>query len=308
MEVVILDESRNVVETNVVGEIAIRSAYLFPAYWNNQALTEAAFLPHADTDGRRTFLTGDLGRLRADGCLEYFGRKDFRFKIRGHSIQAEEVETALLKIPEILQATVTTFKDGQGDDRLVAYIVPRQTTVPTVSELRRFVRELLPEYMIPTSFVTLESLPLMPNGKVNRHELPPPTRRRPELSSPYSKPRSPVELAIARVWSDVLSIDAIGRDDNFFDLGGDSLVASKIVATVNRIFPLTLSITDFFASPTVAENCQLLISKEALPGQMDIVAGAYLLIEALSSEEIHRIVESEREKRERTIHQPIKED
>jgi amino acid adenylation domain-containing protein len=308
LEILILDECRNAVNTDALGEIAIRSAYLFPGYWNNQALTEAAFLPHADADGRRTYLTGDLGRLRADGCLEYLGRKDFRFKIRGHSIQAEEVEVALLKIPEIVQATAATFKDGQGDDRLVAYIVPRQTSVPNVSDLRRLLGDLLPQYMIPTRFMVLKSLPLMPNGKVNRQELPLPPRVRPELSSPYSKPLTSVESAVAKLWSDALSIDVVGRDDNFFDLGGDSLVASKIVSTLNRIFPCSLSITEFFASPTVAENCQSLIGKEAFPGQTEIVSDAYLKIEAMSSEEIHRVVESEREMRQPAKQQPIKED
>ena len=298
LEILILDESGKAMEVNTVGEIAIRSAYLFPGYWNDPALTKAAFLPYIDPEGRRIFCTGDLGRLRPDGCLEYLGRKDFRFKIRGHSIQAEEVELALLKIPEISQAAVAARKDGLGDDRLVAYIVFVRTPAPTVTRLRHLLKELLPDYMVPTTFVTLKSLPAMPNGKVDRQRLPLPTKARPELNCPYSEPGTAIESVIAKIWSDSLGIDAIGKHDNFFDLGGDSLIASKIVSNLNQIFPWSLAASEFFASPSVAGNSESLKAKEPRAGQTDKVARAFLRIEAMSAAEISQAVNDERLKRQ----------
>lgn len=298
MDVVILDERGRELPMNSVGEIAIRSAYLFPGYWKNPELTSAAFLPEVDEEGRRIFRTGDVGRLQADGCLEYLGRKDFRFKIRGHSIQAEEVELALLKISNIAQAVVTARKDSRGDDRLVAYIVPRTTGVPTVSRLREVLKEALPDYMLPTTFVVLDSLPLNPNGKVNRQALPLPTRARPDLSSPFVEPRAAVESAIAKIWSEALWIDTIGVHDAFLDLGGDSLIASRVVERIGKIFPWSLTMREFFESATVAEISQVLVTKEPEPGHTEKIARAFLRVENMSTAEIKSAFSDERMKRE----------
>ena len=283
---------------NTVGEIAIRSAYLFPGYWNNPELTSAAFLPAVDEQAKRIFRTGDLGRVQADGCLEYLGRKDFRFKIRGHSIQAEEVELALLKISDIAQAAVTARKDDHEDDRLVAYIVPRYKAVPTVSQLRELLKETLPDYMLPTTFVVLDSLPLNPNGKVNRQALPLPTRARPDLNSLFVEPRAAVESAIAKIWSQALWIDTIGIHDAFLDLGGDSLIASKVVGRIGKIFPKSLTMREFFESATVAEISQVLVTKEPEPGQAEKIARAFLKVENMSTAEIKSAFSDERMKRE----------
>jgi amino acid adenylation domain-containing protein len=294
MEILILDESGREVEVNSVGEIAIRSAYLFPGYWNSPALSEAAFLPYSDLEGRRIFRTGDLGRLRSDGCLEYLGRKDFRLKIRGHSIQTEEVELALLKIPEIAQAAVAARKDDHGDDRLTAYIVPNLTPAPTVSHMRDLLKEVLPDYMIPSSFVTLTALPVLPNGKVNRQELPLAQKVRPELRVSYAEPRSPVESVLAKIWSAALGVETVGVHDNFFELGGDSLISSKIVSHLNRIFPWNLGLNEFFSAPTVDGISKLLIAKESAPEQTDRVARTFLQIESMSAAEISRAVSDAR--------------
>jgi hypothetical protein len=235
-----------------------------------------------------------LGRLRPDGCLEYLGRKDFKLKIRGHSIQTEEVELALSKIPQIAQAAVAARKDSYGDDRLVAYVVTHRTPAPTVSELRELLKEWLPDYMIPTTFVDLTSLPLLANGKVNRQALPLVPKTRPRLRSSYAEPHTPIEGVIAKAWSEALGIDTIGTHDNFFDLGGDSLISSKIVSNLNRIFPWNLALSDFFASPTVAGIADVMVAKEPDRGQADRVARAYLEIERMSAAAISRAVSDAR--------------
>jgi len=297
MEVVILDDTGNELPENSAGEIAIRSAYLFPYYWRNPQLTKASFLPDPRREDARIFRTGDLGILRPDSCLEYLGRKDFRLKIRGHSIQSEEVEVALLKITEIKQAVVLARQDDYGDDRLVAYIVFNHKANPSISRLREHLKENLPDYMLPSTFMVLDSLPLMPNGKVNRQELPPPTRQRPQLSSPLVAPQSPVEVVVAKRWSKVLGVEPIGLHDGFFDLGGDSLLASKIVSSLSSIFPRSLSLSEFLQAPTVAGLASLLVAKELTPGQADRVAGATLQVESMSTAEIEAAISAERAKR-----------
>jgi len=297
MEVFIIDDDGNQVPTHTLGEIAIRSAYLFPYYWRNPALTKAAFIPDAEEKDRRIFRTSDLGLLRADGCLEYRGRKDFRLKIRGHSIQAEEVEIALLKIPEVKQAVVAAKQDERGDDRLVAYVVFEQNPGLSVSQLRDILKESLPDYMLPSNFVILDSLPFMSNGKVNRQELPPPTGERPRLSSPFVEPQSPVQAVIAKRWSETLCVERIGVHDSFFDLGGDSLLASKIISSLSRIFPWNLSLPEFFEALTVARMADALLTKEPSAGHTERIARTVLQIEAMSGAEIRAAVRDERSKR-----------
>jgi amino acid adenylation domain-containing protein len=297
MDVLILDEAGKELGLNSVGEIAVRSAYLFQGYWKNPALTDATFLPNPEGGDRRIFRTGDLGRLRPDGCLECVGRKDFQLKIRGHSIQAEEVELALLKIPEIEQTAVVARPDNHGDDRLVAYIVPCPNQAVSINRLRDLLKATVPDYMIPSMFVVLGSLPLRPNGKVNRQTLPPPGRKRPKLSNPIAAPRTAPESIIAKIWSETLGIDEIGTDDNFFDLGGDSILASKIVATVTKTFSWGLSVREFFEAPTVARTSQILTTKEPSPGLTDNVAQAVLEVESMSPEDISRVLRDERNRR-----------
>ena len=297
MEVFIIDDDGNQVPTHTLGEIAIRSSYLFPYYWRNPALTKASFIPDAEGKDRRIFRTSDLGRLRADGCLEYHGRKDFRLKIRGHSIQAEEVEIALLKIPQVKHAVVAAKQDEHGDDRLIAYVVFGLNSDLSVSQLRDMLKETLPDYMVPSNFVILDSLPLMPNGKVNRQGLPPPTGKRPRLSSPFVEPQSPVQAVIAKRWAEVLWVERIGVHDSFFDLGGDSLLASKIVSNLSRIFPWNLSLPEFFEALTVARMADALLTKEPSAGQTERIARTVLQIEAMSGAEIRAAVRDERSKR-----------
>jgi amino acid adenylation domain-containing protein len=296
-EVLILDESGNSLGAEEIGEIAVRSAYMSPGYWNNSTLTDAVFVTDSGGPGRRIFRTGDLGRLRSDGCLEYLGRKDFRMKIRGHSIQAEEVESALLRIPGISQAAVAAYKDDYGDDRLVAYVTPTDQKAPGISHIRDELNKSLPEYMIPSKFMIIESLPLNANGKVNRQELPRPDLDRPNLYTHFSAPTTPVQSVLAKIWSEALGINSIGIHDNFFDLGGDSLIASRIVSAIGRIFPWNLTLGEFYDACTVAKAAQLLVQEAQSAERAEKVAALFMQVDGMSAAEVETMLTKERNKK-----------
>ena len=190
----------------------MRSRYLSPGYWRRPDLTQAVFLPDPEGGDARVYHTGDLGRLRSDGCLEHLGRKDFRVKIRGQRVEVGEVESALMDLGA-KEAVVVGREDGVEGPRLVAYVVPGSTPTPTVSRLRRGLRERLPGHMIPATVVFLNALPLTPNGKVDRQALPRPDYTRPELDTPFAAPRTPVEEALAEIWAEILGLDRIGIHD-----------------------------------------------------------------------------------------------
>jgi amino acid adenylation domain-containing protein len=297
MEVLILDDSGNSLRVNEVGEIAVRSDYIFPGYWNNSALTAAVFVGDPDGHGKRIYRTGDLGRLQPDGCLEYLGRKDFRLKIRGYRIQAEEVELALLQIPGISQAVVASHKDGYGDDRLVAYVTPAPKKIPTISGMRDSLKQRLPDYMVPSKFVILESLPPNANGKVNRRELPTPDLDRPKLGTRFSAPTNPMESVLVKIWSEALAINRVGIHDLFLDLGGDSIIAARIVSTIGRIFPWNFTIAEFYEACTVAQAAQLLVQKAPSEERAEKIATLFLRVDSMSSAEVETMLADERRKR-----------
>jgi len=269
MNVFVIDEDGKDLGCDSVGEIAVRSEYLFERYWKQPALTNAVFIPDETGADCRTFRTGDFGRMRQDGRLEYIGRKDSQLKVRGHTVQPEEVELALLRIPGIAQGVALGMPDFQGDTRIVAYVVPNENQTLTVTYIRNCLKERLPEYMIPSAFVILSALPIKPSGKLDRDALPLPGLARPPLTEPLVEPRTPVQRAIAGIWSDALGISEIGVRDNFFDLGGDSIVASKVLAAMNKTFPGALSVPEFFQYPTVEDIAQLLRAKELNAVQID---------------------------------------
>ena len=253
MEVLLLDDAREVVESGEAGEIAIRSEFLSPGYWRNPELTRKVFLQRVGDHGHRVYLTGDMGRMNADGGLEHIGRKDFQIKVRGHRVNSDEIEIMLLTVPCIKEVAVVARQSIAGDRRLIAYLVFKSKLSATVSQLRDSLSEKLPMYMIPSTFVVLDALPLTSNGKIDRRALPEPPVSRPELDIPFVVPRTIIEETISRIWSEVLEVDRCGVDDNFFDLGGDSLLAGRIVARVNRHFHANIAVSDFFESATVGK-------------------------------------------------------
>jgi acyl-coenzyme A synthetase/AMP-(fatty) acid ligase len=211
MEVAVVDASGAPVAAGEVGEIAVRSEYLALGYWNRPDLTERAFV--SDASGRRTYRTGDLGRLRADGCLEHLGRKDSLVKIRGVSVSLTMVEATLAALPGIREAVVTAPTDRQEARRLVAYYVAAAGAEPTAGELRRRLAERLPPEMIPSRYVKLDALPLNQNLKVDRAALPAITGERPRLDQACVPPQDPTQAELVHIWEDLLDIRPIGIRD-----------------------------------------------------------------------------------------------
>ena len=189
-QVMVVDEQGEPVVTGEKGQIVLRSRFLSLGYWHNPEQTATRYLPDPEGGDQRLFLTGDLGRMRPDGCLEFHGRLDSMLKIRGYRIEPEAIERALLAHPALRDCVVVPRPGSDGQPRLVAYLAPHQKPGPTTSELRDLLAQSLPDYMIPARFVLLDSLPRNTNSKVDRQALPPPGRTRPTLDTPYVAPRT----------------------------------------------------------------------------------------------------------------------
>lgn len=250
----VLDSQQRPAPIGVTGELYIGGDGVALGYFNRPELTSERFLPDPfrDEPEARLYRTGDLVRYRGDGTLEFLGRADFQVKVRGFRIELGEIETVIGKHPEVQQVVVTAREDRPGDKRLVAYIVPRPGQSPVTNGLSGFVREQLPDYMVPTAFVTLEALPLTPNNKVDRKALPTPDFQRLDSGTPFVPPRNPTEDMLARIWAAVLGVEKVGIHENFFDLGGHSLLATQIVSRVRQHFEIDPPLRDLFENPTVA--------------------------------------------------------
>jgi amino acid adenylation domain-containing protein len=274
MEILLLDERGRAVGCDQVGEIAVKSRHLSPGYWRRPEATRSAFLDEPNGGDQRIYLTGDLGRMLPDGCLIPCGRKDFRIKVRGYTVEPAEVEDALLNVDGIKDAVVVGHESTPGNRRLVAYLVLKQGA-PDLRALRRMLVEKLPDYMIPSAFVVMEALPRTPSGKVDRRMLPAPGTERPDLGTSFVSPGTPVERKLARIWSEVLSVDRVGIHDDFFDLGGDSLAATRLVSRAVKQFQAEVPLRSLFQSPTVAEMAAVITEHQA---------------KKLSSIDLHRIL------------------
>ncbi|MEG5094021.1 amino acid adenylation domain-containing protein [Microcoleus sp. B13-B4] len=254
-EVFLLNEAGE--KTDIYGEIAVRSPYIALGYWHKANLTRAVFLSDPECGSRRIYRTGDLGRIRPDGSIEFLGRKDFQVKIRGFRIELGEIETAIAQHPSVRETVVIATEDVPGNKHLVAYIVLTQPV--TTDELRHILRRKLPEYMIPTSFVFLDSLPLTPNGKVDRLALPAPQLHR--SFDKFVAPRTPIEEMLAQIWASVLKVERVGIHDNFFELGGHSLLATQLISRLPEAFGTSLPLRSLFESPTVAQLSEVILSE-----------------------------------------------
>jgi len=281
--VYLLDAHFNRTPIGVPGELFIGGPAVARSYHNRPALTAEKILPNpfSKTAGGCMYRTGDLARYRPDGMIEFVGRIDYQVKIRGFRIELEEIETVLGQHPAIREVAVIVREDSPGEKRLVAYIVttkderrktkdepdPSFVLRPSsfVSELRAFLIERLPDYMIPSAFVLLDALPLTPNGKVNRRALPAPPRLRSELDSAFVAPRTPLEELLAGIWADVLDLDYIGIHDDFFALGGQSLLAARVMARVREASQLELPIRAIFDQSTVASLAEYIAQAYPTP-------------------------------------------
>ncbi|MGN9762080.1 amino acid adenylation domain-containing protein, partial [Streptomyces sp. SD31] len=247
----VLDAALRPVPAGVPGELYIAGVQLARGYLGRPGLSAERFTadPHG-APGSRMYRTGDLARWNHDGSLDYLGRADQQVKLRGFRIELGEIEAALVRQPEVGQAAVVLREDRPGDQRLVAYTVPSGDTGPGSAALTARLRELLPDYMVPSAYVTLPELPVTPNGKLDRRALPVPDRTE---RSGGRAPRTPREELLCTLFAEVLGVDAVGVDDGFFELGGHSLLATQLISRIRTALGAELSIQRVFESPSVAE-------------------------------------------------------
>ena len=246
--VFILDVDMQLVPVGVAGELYTGGDGLARAYLHHPALTAQKFVPHPFADGQRLYRTGDLARYVADGTIEFLGRIDQQVKIRGFRVELGEIEAALSECPAVHECVVVARGDTLEEKRLVAYVVADMEEAET---LRESLKEKLPDYMVPSAFVTLDSLPLMPNGKVDRKALPAPHASCQEQTASYVGPRDTFELRLCRIWENVLRVRPVGARDNFFDLGGNSLLAVRLMAQARKEFDRDIPINVLFQGATV---------------------------------------------------------
>ena len=254
-QVYVLDRHLQPAPVGVPGELCLSGDGLARGYLNRPELTAEKFIPNpfSERSEARLYQTGDLARFLPDGNLEFLGRRDHQVKIRGFRIELGEVESVLGQHPAMSESVVVARQETTGERRLVAYLVTRPDSALNLSELREFLKKKLPDYMVPSAFVSLEKLPLTPNGKVDRKALPAPSQSRPDLEQTYTAPRTTTEEVLAEIWSEVLGLSQAGLHDNFFELGGHSLLVTQVLSRVREAFRVELSLRLFFETPTIAE-------------------------------------------------------
>jgi len=251
--VYLLDKYLNPTPLGIPGEIYIGGVCLARGYHHRPEMTAERFIPDpfSRDAGARLYRTGDMGKYLPDGAIEFYGRVDFQVKVRGFRIELAEIESVLAEHSAIEDVVVLAKKDKAGENRLVAYIVPDHKPLPDNHEIREFLKSRMPEYMVPTAFVTLEAFPLTPNGKIDRKALPEPEEFRVSSEATYVKPRTELESVVATIWQEVLQMEKVGINDNFFDLGGHSLTMVKVHSALCEKLGRDISIVEMFKYPTV---------------------------------------------------------
>lgn len=291
LAVTVVDETGQPAASNadgdMIGEVVVSGRFLSSGYWRRPDLTAAVFDDDPDRPGWRRYRTGDWVRVRPDGIFEFQGRRDERIKVRGYTVELTAVQAALAALPDVRNCAVIAQGAPDGGKRMVAFYVAQEpASPPTPALLRQRLAQTLPDYMIPAAFVVLDTLPLTPNDKIDSRALlalaPSPTQR-PDLPYDYVAPRTPTEAQMAGIWADVLGIDAIGVDDNFLDLGGNSILAARIVARVLRDLPAqSITLATLLQAPTIAEMAAILPPRLAEAEQL---AALLAEMEALADDE-----------------------
>jgi len=252
-QIYLLDQREQPVPIGAAGELWIAGDGVVRGYYERPELTDERFRPDpfSKRSGARMYRTGDLARYRADGSLEFLGRVDFQVKLRGYRIELGEIEAALGQDDAVREAVVVAREDVPGDKRLVAYLVAQPKATIDVDAARARLRDTLPDYMVPSNFVVLDKFPLTPNAKVDRKALPAPDRVAARATAEYVAPDGELESQIAEVWTSILNVDKVGMDDNFFDLGGHSLLTVQMHRQLKDIVDKPLALTDLFRFPTI---------------------------------------------------------
>jgi len=282
-QIYILDREMREVPEGEAGEICIGGAGLARGYINRPVLTAERFVSKTFSNGSETRLyrTGDLGRFLPDGQIAFLGRQDEQIKIRGYRIEPDEIVCQLDAHPAVQTSAVIAREDAAGEKQLVAYVVLAADAAPQDLKLREFLSERLPEYMVPAAFVRLDTLPLTPNGKIDRATLPPPDSGNLLRHQPSVAPRTPIEERLIRILTPLLRVEKIGLNDNFFFLGGHSLLGTQLVTRINRTFNVEMTLLNLFEHPTVAEIAaeveRLVAVRAATMGSGDLQRGSSML-------------------------------
>ncbi|MCG6137779.1 MAG: amino acid adenylation domain-containing protein [Nostoc sp. LLA-1] len=266
----ILDSHLQLVPLGVTGELYIGGVGVARGYLNRPELTQERFITHPFIDGEKLYKTGDLARYLPDGNIEYIGRIDHQVKIRGLRIELGEIENSLTQHPQIREAVVITQTDHLNQQRLIAYIVTPQQQ-PTPNELRSFLKQTLPEYMVPSAFVVLESLPLNPSGKVDRRSLPQTDSSILSGDETIISPRNQLEQQLAAIWSEILNISPLGVTNNFFEIGGNSLSAVHLMSAIEKQFARNLPLAILFANGTIEKLAAVINSSDEVDFDSPII-------------------------------------
>jgi len=284
-QIYLLDANLQPVPIGVTGELYIGGDSLARGYLNQPELTAEKFIANPFIDNSRLYKTGDAARYLPDGNIEFLGRLDQQVKIRGFRIELGEIEAAIRQHPEIEQVVVIGRENVPGEQHIVAYIVPKVQAAPDVQE---YLLQKLPDYMIPSFFVYLKSLPLTANGKLDRQALPPPEKVRSQ--GYFVAPRNPIEATLAAIWAEVLKVEQVGINDNFFKLGGHSLLATQVISRLRQAFQIDLPLHCLFKAPTVADLADVIAEK--LSEQADVASLDAMVaeLEQLSDAEIQQLL------------------
>ncbi|MCX7571136.1 amino acid adenylation domain-containing protein [Tumebacillus sp. DT12] len=268
VQVYLLDPNGQPLPPGIAGEVHVGGAQVTRGYLRRDELTSEKYIasPLAAAPGERLYKTGDLARYLPDGKLEYIGRIDDQVKIRGFRVELGEIASVILNSAAVREVAMLVREDAPGDKRLVAYFVPAEGVEPDLQALRRELKEQLPDYMVPSAFVPLEVLPLTSNGKVDRRALPAPEGGRDELATEYVAPRNETEERLVRIWADVLRLERIGVLDNFFDLGGHSLLGTQVISRIRQEFQVSVPLRSLFEQPTVAFLAEVIVKAQSQDG------------------------------------------
>jgi acyl-coenzyme A synthetase/AMP-(fatty) acid ligase/acyl carrier protein len=298
MRLYILDRHLEPVPIGVTGELHVGGDGLARGYLDQPGFTAERFIPDpfGGAPGGRLYKTGDLTRWLEDGQVEFVARNDFQVKVRGFRIEPGEIETVLREHESVGEAVVVARTGTRGDAYLAAYVVAARGPLPTTAELRAFLKEKLPEYMLPSVYLVLDKLPLTPQGKVDRRALPRSEGAARELDVSFVAPRNAIEEVLAEIFAEVLMIERVGVNDNFFELGGHSLLATQLVSRVRKDFQPDLPLRKIFEAPTVAALAALLVAGEPSPGQFEKRAETLQRIGSLSADDLEEMLKRKRAK------------
>lgn len=266
----LVDDAGQPVAAGETGELVVKSPFIADGYWRNPKATAAVFADDPERPGQRIYRTGDLGRFLPDGRFLFLGRKDRQVKIRGFRVELAEVEATLTQHPDVREAAVVLHERVPHDKELVAYVVPLREPAPSTEALRAFLRQNLAPYKVPAGFMFLKELPVTPTGKIDRQALPKPDSGR-DLST-VTEPRTDLERQLAGIWQAVLAVDRVGMRDNFFDVGGHSLLAAQMFAQVEARLGVRLPLATLFQAPTIESLAALIGQRQTLEAWRSLVA------------------------------------